>query len=127
MAGFERSWSGSGHATGCGHRSSALRVAHSRHDETAACDAQSGRTAGRVSLTTASKAINGKDRVSEVTRARVMAAARDLSFTPNLVARGLITGRTSTVGFIIADSMTHRFAAPVMIGAEALSARSISR
>jgi LacI family transcriptional regulator len=80
-----------------------------------------------VSLTTASKAINGKDRVSEVTRERVMAAARDLSFTPNLVARGLITGRTSTVGFIIADSMTHRFAAPVMVGAEgALGAIDLS-
>jgi hypothetical protein len=62
-----------------------------------------------VSLTTASKAINGKTRVSEETRARVMAAARELSFTPNPIARGLTTGRTSTVGFIIADSMSHRF------------------
>lgn len=72
-----------------------------------------------VSLTTASKAINGKTRVSEETRARVMAAARELSFTPNPIARGLTTGRTSTVGFIIADSMSHRFAVPVMLGAEA--------
>jgi LacI family transcriptional regulator len=72
-----------------------------------------------VSLTTASKAINGKNRVSEETRARVMAAARELSFTPNPIARGLITGRSSTVGVIIADSMTHRFAVPVMLGAEA--------
>jgi LacI family transcriptional regulator len=72
-----------------------------------------------VSLTTASKAINGKNRVSEQTRARVMAAARELSFTPNPIARGLITGRSSTVGVIIADSMTHRFAVPVMLGAEA--------
>jgi LacI family transcriptional regulator len=72
-----------------------------------------------VSLTTASKAINGKNRVSEETRARVIAAARELSFTPNPIARGLITGRTSTVGFIIADSMSHRFAVPVMLGAEA--------
>lgn len=80
-----------------------------------------------VSLTTASKAINGKDRVSDATRARVMRAAKELAFTPNLVARGLITGRTSTVGFIIADSMTHRFAAPVMIGAEeALGAINLS-
>ncbi|HEY0871382.1 MAG TPA: LacI family DNA-binding transcriptional regulator [Acidothermaceae bacterium] len=80
-----------------------------------------------VSLTTASKAINGKNRVSEETRARVMAAAKDLAFTPNLVARGLITGRTSTVGFVIADSMTHRFAAPVMLGAEgALGASDLS-
>ena len=72
-----------------------------------------------VSLTTASKAINGKNRVSEETRARVMAAAEELSFTPNPIARGLITGRSSTVGVIIADSMTHRFAVPVMLGAEA--------
>jgi hypothetical protein len=64
-----------------------------------------------VSLTTASKAINGKDRVSDETRARVIAAARELSFTPNPIARGLTTGRTSTVGLIIADSMSHRFAA----------------
>jgi LacI family transcriptional regulator len=72
-----------------------------------------------VSLTTASKAINGKNRVSEQTRARVMAAARELSFTPSPIARGLTTGRTSTVGLIIADSMSHRFAVPVMLGAEA--------
>jgi LacI family transcriptional regulator, galactose operon repressor len=72
-----------------------------------------------VSLTTASKAINGKNRVSAQTRARVMAAAQELSFTPNPIARGLITGRSSTVGVIIADSMTHRFAVPVMLGAEA--------
>jgi LacI family transcriptional regulator, galactose operon repressor len=72
-----------------------------------------------VSLTTASKAINGKTRVSEATRARVMAAARELSFTPSPIARGLTGGRTSTVGMIIADSMTHRFAVPIMLGAEA--------
>lgn len=72
-----------------------------------------------VSLTTASKAINGKNRVSAETRARVIAAARELSFTPNPIARGLTTGRTSTVGFIIADSMSHRFGVPVMLGAEA--------
>jgi LacI family transcriptional regulator len=72
-----------------------------------------------VSLTTASKAINGKNRVSDQTRARVMAAAGELSFTPSPIARSLTTGRTSTVGFIIADSMSHRFAVPVMLGAEA--------
>jgi LacI family transcriptional regulator len=72
-----------------------------------------------VSLTTASKAINGKNRVSDATRARVIAAAAELSFTPSPIARGLTTGRSSTVGFIIADSMSHRFGVPVMLGAEA--------
>jgi LacI family transcriptional regulator len=72
-----------------------------------------------VSLTTASKAINGKNRVSDATRARVMAAARELSFSPSPIARGLTGGRTSTVGLIIADSMLYRFAVPIMLGAEA--------
>lgn len=72
-----------------------------------------------VSLTTASKAINGKNRVSEATRARVLAAARELAFTPSPIARGLTGGRTSTVGLIVADSMTYRFAVPIMLGAEA--------
>lgn len=48
-----------------------------------------------------------------------MAVARELSFTPSPIARGLTGGRTSTVGMIIADSMAHRFAVPIMLGAEA--------
>src|SRR5258706_13166483 len=59
-----------------------------------------------VSLTTASKAINGKNRVSEATRARVMAAAGELAFTPSPIARGLTTGRTSTLGLIIAGTIS---------------------
>jgi LacI family transcriptional regulator, galactose operon repressor len=72
-----------------------------------------------VSLTTASKAINGQGRVSETTRARVLAAARDLTFTPNPMARSLISGRSGTVGVIFMDSLTERFVVPVMLGAEA--------
>lgn len=71
-----------------------------------------------VSLTTASKAINDKGRISEDTRARVMSAAAKLRYTPNQYARSLITGRTSTVGLIMYDSMTARFAVPIMLGAE---------
>jgi LacI family transcriptional regulator len=72
-----------------------------------------------VSLTTASKAINGRNRISESTRARVLKAARELSYTPNPMARSLISGRSGTVGVIIIDSMAQRFAVPVMLGAEA--------
>jgi LacI family transcriptional regulator len=72
-----------------------------------------------VSLTTASKAINGQNRVSEQTRARVLKAARELSFTPNPMARSLISGRSGTVGLIIVDSLSHRFVVPTMLGAEA--------
>jgi LacI family transcriptional regulator len=72
-----------------------------------------------VSLTTASKAINGQARVSEQTRARVLKAARELSFIPNPMARSLISGRSGTVGLIIVDSLSQRFAVPTMLGAEA--------
>jgi LacI family transcriptional regulator len=72
-----------------------------------------------VSLTTASKAINGQNRVSEPTRARVLKAARELSYTPNPMARSLISGRSGTVGLIIVDSNSQRFVVPTMLGAEA--------
>jgi len=72
-----------------------------------------------VSLTTASKAINGQGRVADETRARVLAAARELSFTPNPMARSLISGRSGTVGVIFMDALTERFVVPVMLGAEA--------
>lgn len=70
-------------------------------------------------MTTASKAINGQARVSETTRARVLKAARELSFTPNPMARSLISGRSGTVGLIIIDSLSQRFAVPIILGAEA--------
>jgi LacI family transcriptional regulator len=72
-----------------------------------------------VSLTTASKAINGQSRVSEQTRAKVLKAARELSFRPNPMARSLISGRSGTVGLIIVDSLAQRFVVPTMLGAEA--------
>ena len=48
-----------------------------------------------VSIATASKALNGRDQVSPVTRARVHEAAEQLSFSPNALARG---GRYDHVG-----------------------------
>ncbi len=39
-------------------------------------------------------------RVSEVTRARIIAAARELGFTPNPLARGLVTGKTRVLGAV---------------------------
>jgi LacI family transcriptional regulator len=79
-----------------------------------------------VSIGTASKALNGQGRLRTETRERVAAAARDLGFAPNLLARGLLAGRTYTVGVITTDSFG-RFSIPVMLGAEdALGAGQIS-
>lgn len=71
-----------------------------------------------VSLTTASKAINNTGRISQQTRERVLAAARELRFVPNPHARSLHTGRTSIVGALILDSRAQRFAMPLIVGAD---------
>jgi LacI family transcriptional regulator len=79
-----------------------------------------------VSIGTASKALNGQGRLRPETRARVAAAASDLGFAPNMIARGLHGGRTYTVGLITTDGFG-RFSIPVMLGAEdALAAGQIS-
>lgn len=79
-----------------------------------------------VSIGTASKALNGQGKLRAETRARVAEAASDLGFAPNMIARGLLGGRTYTVGVITSDSFG-RFSIPVMLGAEdALAAGQIS-
>ena len=79
-----------------------------------------------VSIGTASKALNDQGRLRQETRDRVTAAARELGFAPNVLARALLAGRTYTVGVITSDSFG-RFSIPVMLGAEdALGAGQIS-
>jgi LacI family transcriptional regulator, galactose operon repressor len=74
------------------------------------------RAAG-VSLSTASKALNGRDEVSSITRQRVVDAAKEMSFTPSQVARSLLAGRTGTVGLLTSD-LEGRFVIPILMGAE---------
>jgi LacI family transcriptional regulator, galactose operon repressor len=87
-----------------------------------------GQVAARagVSVGTASKALNGRGQLRAETRDRVMTAARELGFQPNALARGLLSGRSFTVGLVTSDSFG-RFSIPVMLGAEeALGAGQIS-
>jgi LacI family transcriptional regulator, galactose operon repressor len=70
-----------------------------------------------VSVATASKALNDRDEVAAETRRRVLAAADELSFQPNALAHGLISGRSRTVG-LITDELGGRFAIPVLLGVE---------
>ncbi|GII04612.1 LacI family transcriptional regulator [Planobispora takensis] len=70
-----------------------------------------------VSIATASKALNGRDRVRAETRQRVIEAAERLSFRPNALAKGLLSGQTRTVGLLTSDSVG-RFGIPVLLGAE---------
>jgi LacI family transcriptional regulator len=57
----------------------------------------------RVSQSTVSRALRGDPRVSPATTARVVEAARQMNYTPNLAARSLITRRTGTVGVVVND------------------------
>jgi LacI family transcriptional regulator len=70
-----------------------------------------------VSVATASKALNGRGEVAAATRQRVVEAAERLSFSPNSVAQGLLSGRTRTVGLLTSD-LDGRFVLPVLMGAE---------
>src|SRR5262245_30017350 len=70
-----------------------------------------------VSPSTASKALNGRSHVRAETRERVLEAARQLSFSPNTLARGLLAGRTGTVGLLTSD-LEGRFVIPILMGAE---------
>ncbi|MDO4573355.1 MAG: LacI family DNA-binding transcriptional regulator, partial [Clostridia bacterium] len=56
-----------------------------------------------VSVATVSNVITGKRQVSETIRRRVLDSIAELDYQVNLVARGLKTQRTSTIGLILPD------------------------
>ncbi len=56
-----------------------------------------------VSFQTTSKVLNGGGSVSDVTRERILRAASDLGYVPNLQARSLVMQRTRTVGLVAGD------------------------
>ncbi|WP_020097662.1 LacI family DNA-binding transcriptional regulator [Microbacterium sp. 11MF] len=58
------------------------------------------RAAG-VSAATVSRALSGRGRISDATRARVRAAAADLGYVVSAAASALATGRASNVGVVV--------------------------
>src|SRR4051794_3427703 len=56
-----------------------------------------------VSTATAARALGGYGAVSESAREAVLAAAEELGYQRNDLARAMITGRTNTIGLVIAD------------------------
>jgi len=76
--------------------------------------------AADVHASTASRALNPETRgvVSDTTVARVLAAAEELGYRPHLLARGLRTAKTMTVGIVVPDLENPLFP-PLVRGAEA--------
>ncbi len=73
-----------------------------------------------VSVATASLVLTGaaQARISEATRELVRKAAQELGYVPNRLARGLVRGRTQTIGVIIPD-LSNAFYAGIVDGIEA--------
>jgi LacI family transcriptional regulator len=61
-----------------------------------------------VSLVTVSKVLRGNPDIGEATRQRVLKRMKELNYQPNMMARGLASGRTHTVGLVVPD-LVHPF------------------
>ena len=57
-----------------------------------------------VSTMTVSRVINGPAKVAPDTRAKVLAAMESLDYQPNLLARGLASGRSRSIGVLTVDT-----------------------
>ncbi len=78
-----------------------------------------------VSSMTVSKALNGRDRISEHTRARVIEAAGQLGYVANAAARSLRGGRTDILGLLVQDLSNPYFAEIVRGASEAIRERGL--
>jgi LacI family transcriptional regulator len=75
----------------------------------------------RVSIKTVSRVLNSGTYVSDLTRRRVRRAIDQLGYRPNALARGLVTGRSRSIGLVIAD-IVNPFFPPLVRGIEDVAA-----
>lgn len=71
-----------------------------------------------VSVSTVSRVFNGKDRVSEGTRKRVIKAMKALNYVPSTIAASMITGKTKVV-LVMVPNFENPYYAQVFAGVEA--------
>jgi len=70
-----------------------------------------------VSAMTVSRALNNRSNVEESTRKRILAKAEEMGYTPNHVAKSLVSRKTFTIGVVIPE-ISHVFFAEVISGIE---------
>jgi LacI family transcriptional regulator len=63
-----------------------------------------------VSVVTVSKVLRGNADIGAETRRRVLKRMKELNYQPNMMARGLASGRTYTVGLVVPDLVHPYFA-----------------
>jgi DNA-binding LacI/PurR family transcriptional regulator len=78
-----------------------------------------------VSQATVSLVLSGnpRARVAAATRERVLEAAEELGYRPNILARGLVRGRSYAVGVVVPD-LTNPFFLDVVTGAQRVAAEA---
>jgi LacI family transcriptional regulator len=78
-----------------------------------------------VSQSTVSLVLTGhpRARIAAKTRERVLAAARDLGYRPNLLARGLVKRRSFAIG-VVAPSLDNPFFSGIVSGADRVASES---
>ncbi|MGM0547159.1 MAG: LacI family DNA-binding transcriptional regulator [Bacteroidota bacterium] len=76
-----------------------------------------------ISAMTVSRALNDRDNVDEQTKQRVIEKARTMGYTPNRVAKSLVSRKTYTIGVIIPE-ITHAFFPEVVRGIEEVAYHS---
>lgn len=73
-----------------------------------------------ISVSTVSRVVNGKDRVSDETRKKVWEAIEELNYQPNEIARSLRKQSSMTIGIIVPD-ISNEFFALLMKGVESIA------
>ncbi len=63
-----------------------------------------------MSVNTVSRALAGKDNVSEETRSRIKEVASRLGYVPNALARSLVTGSAMTIGLLLTNPSNPTYA-----------------
>jgi len=72
-----------------------------------------------LSVSTVSKALNGRDDVSKATKQRVLDAANELGFSPDPAGRRLRSGTSETIGFVLSApqaNFVHPFFLDLLMG-----------
>lgn len=70
-----------------------------------------------VDVSTVSRALNGRTGVKQEIRQRILDVAARLNYRPNLVARGLVTGKSNVIGLLVSD-IRNPFSTEIARGAE---------
>ncbi|AZB44802.1 LacI family transcriptional regulator [Bacillus sp. FJAT-42376] len=76
--------------------------------------------AAGVSVTTVSRALNGYSDVNEKTRKKIIEISKQLNYSPNILARGLVMNKSKTIGLLVSgfnkESIKDNFTFEVLSG-----------